>query len=79
MTNDPIRIDARGMKCPWPALRAAKAMREASRVEIVTDDPRAAQELGALASAGDWTFAPVSDPTGPCFRLERPEIRPLSL
>ncbi|WP_366810575.1 sulfurtransferase TusA family protein [Sphingomonas sp.] len=45
------RIDARGMRCPWPAIRAAKALREhpGEPVEVLADDPAAARELGLLA------------------------------
>ncbi|PZU11282.1 MAG: redox protein [Sphingobium sp.] len=54
----PVAIDARGMKCPWPALRAARAMREgAAAVLIDADDAIAPAELAALAQAHDWTFA----------------------
>ena len=50
------RVDARGMRCPWPALRLAKAMRDADAVTIHADDPRAAGELAALAQANGWTL-----------------------
>ncbi len=42
-------IDTRGMRCPWPVLRAAKALRAAESVIIVTDDPIAPAELAAFA------------------------------
>jgi len=46
------RIDARGMRCPWPAIRLAKALRDgATMVEIAADDPRAAGELASAAAA----------------------------
>ena len=45
-------IDARGMRCPWPALRLAKALRgDAGDVEILADDPVAPGELVAVAAA----------------------------
>ncbi len=48
----PLRIDARGLRCPWPALRLARALRSgAQRVDILADDPAAEREIGALASA----------------------------
>lgn len=50
------RIDARGMRCPWPAIRAAKALRESGSVEVLADDPAAARELAALAAAADAAF-----------------------
>jgi len=50
------QVDARGMRCPWPALRLARAMREADAVAILADDPRAAGELAALARNNGWTL-----------------------
>lgn len=51
------RIDARGMKCPWPALRAARAMRTVQAVLIEADDPIAGRELAAMAGERGWTFS----------------------
>ncbi|MCI4590278.1 sulfurtransferase TusA family protein [Sphingobium sp. BYY-5] len=45
------------MKCPWPALRAARAMREADAIIIEADDPNAATELEAMARQQQWAFA----------------------
>ena len=46
------RIDTRGMRCPWPAIRLARALRESTGpVEILADDPAAAGELAAVARA----------------------------
>ncbi|QUT08097.1 sulfurtransferase TusA family protein [Sphingobium phenoxybenzoativorans] len=70
---DPVRIDARGMRCPWPALRAAKAMRAADRVMIWADDPNAPKELAALAASG-WRLTDIADPLGPCFLIEKENI-----
>lgn len=40
------------MRCPWPAIRLAKALRDgATMVEIAADDPRAAGELASAAAA----------------------------
>ncbi|OQW48403.1 MAG: hypothetical protein A4S16_01095 [Proteobacteria bacterium SG_bin6] len=40
------------MRCPWPALRLARALREgADTVEVLADDPRASHELAAVAAA----------------------------
>jgi tRNA 2-thiouridine synthesizing protein A len=60
------------MKCPWPALRAARAMREAADMReliIRADDPIAEKELRALAVQQGWTFAVIDAAT---FRLSRP-------
>ena len=47
-------VDARGMRCPWPALRLARAMREAPHVLLIADDPQAGREVAALASERGW-------------------------
>ncbi|MDF7774624.1 sulfurtransferase TusA family protein [Sphingomonas sp. AOB5] len=46
-----IEIDARGMRCPWPAIRLAKALREhpGRAIEILADDPAAPRELALIA------------------------------
>ena len=51
MTNEAstLVVDARGMRCPWPALRLARAMREAADVLLIADDPQAGREVTALA------------------------------
>lgn len=56
----PVHVNARGMKCPWPVLRAAKAMREAVAITIEADDPMAPAELEALATQHGWAFTPVA-------------------
>ena len=58
MTNEtaqrPLTVDARGMRCPWPALRLARAMRDAADVLLIADDPQAAREVAALAREHGW-------------------------
>ena len=49
-----IEVDARGMRCPWPALRLARAMREAADVLLIADDPQAGREVAALAGENGW-------------------------
>jgi tRNA 2-thiouridine synthesizing protein A len=51
-------VDARGMRCPWPALRLARAMREAADVLLIADDPQAEREVAALAAGHGWKIAP---------------------
>lgn len=64
-----IQIDARGMRCPWPAIRLAKALRDgATVVEIEADDPRAGGELASAAAAVGARLAVVSEGR---FRAER--------
>jgi len=60
-TNDALHINARGMKCPWPALRVARAMRSNGRVTIEADDPIAHSELTALADQHGWRFAVLDE------------------
>jgi tRNA 2-thiouridine synthesizing protein A len=52
-----MRVDARGMRCPWPVLRAAKMLRHHDAIEILADDPIAAGELETLARENGWRFA----------------------
>lgn len=47
-------VDARGMRCPWPVLRLARAMRGANEVVLLADDPQAAREARALAVEQGW-------------------------
>lgn len=47
-------VDARGMRCPWPALRLARAMRDAPDVYLIADDPQAGREIAALAAEHGW-------------------------
>lgn len=64
-----IRIDARGMRCPWPAIRLAKALRDgATMVEIEADDPKAAGELASAAAAVGARLEVVGEGV---FRVER--------
>lgn len=59
------RIDARGMRCPWPVVRLARAMREgAEEVLILADDPIAPGEIAALAAARGWTVQPAGEDHG---------------
>ncbi|MDZ3830244.1 MAG: sulfurtransferase TusA family protein [Sphingopyxis sp.] len=69
----PALVDARGMRCPWPAVRLARAMREFRDVTLVADDPRAGAEVAALAAEHGWCVEPV-DVAGldePCWRVRR--------
>ena len=56
MTNSAaaLVVDARGMRCPWPALRLARAMRDAAEVVLIADDPQAGREVAALAVEHGW-------------------------
>ncbi|WP_420140526.1 sulfurtransferase TusA family protein [Sphingomonas sp.] len=54
-----IHVDARGMRCPWPVLRLARAMRAGDGVTILADDPAAPGEIRALAEAQGWRIAAI--------------------
>lgn len=60
MTNEgsTLVVDARGMRCPWPALRLARAMRDAADVLLIADDPQAGREVASLADEHDWQVEP---------------------
>ena len=50
-----LTVDARGMRCPWPVLRAARAMRETDRFILLADDPVARKDVPDLATLRGWT------------------------
>lgn len=57
MSAAPRRIDARGLLCPWPALRLARAAREMAGtgdVLVLADDPLARGELQKLCDERGW-------------------------
>ncbi|MEG8025322.1 sulfurtransferase TusA family protein [Sphingomonas aurantiaca] len=57
-----VRIDARGMRCPWPAIRLARALRDGARsVEVLADDPQALAELAAVAKASNAALGIILD------------------
>ena len=48
-----VQVDARGMRCPLPVLRLARALREhpeAAAFHVVADDPAAARDVPAFAA-----------------------------
>ncbi len=50
----PRVIDARGLKCPWPVLRAERAMREGQAFILLADDPVARDDVPAMARRHGW-------------------------
>lgn len=57
MTPDPVVVDARGLLCPWPALRLSRAARELGgrgQVHLLADDPIAPAEIAALCEERGW-------------------------
>ncbi|MBC2776935.1 sulfurtransferase TusA family protein [Parasphingopyxis marina] len=71
MSGAGVDIDARGLKCPWPALRLARTMRTAESAVIVADDPLAPREIAALAAERGWTVGPCATAIGPGWRVFR--------
>ncbi|HXH16268.1 MAG TPA: sulfurtransferase TusA family protein [Sphingomonas sp.] len=68
MVSGVVRIDARGMPCPWPAVRLARALRDgATTVEIIADDPQAPTELTVVAAEAGATIEIISDEIPPAF------------
>jgi tRNA 2-thiouridine synthesizing protein A len=56
------------MRCPWPALRLAKALRNGERsVIIIADDPQAPTELAAVAASANATIEIVLDEISQTF------------
>jgi tRNA 2-thiouridine synthesizing protein A len=70
------RLDTRGLKCPWPVLRAARIMREVDAVLILADDPVALIDIPALAQANDWTIEIVERDAHAEYRLQKSIIGP---
>ena len=63
-----VHIDARGMRCPWPAVRLARALRDGARhVEVLADDPQAPAELSAVAEASNAQVKIILDNFYPIF------------
>jgi tRNA 2-thiouridine synthesizing protein A len=53
-----VEVDARGLRCPWPALRLARAFRQGARtVRLRADDPAAPEEIAALAAERGWRLS----------------------
>ena len=60
------------MRCPWPALRVARAIREAGAGAVilaVADDPIAPREIGAVASERGWAVSVANTDIGQALRL----------
>lgn len=51
-------MDARGLRCPIPALRLARAVREggAGRYRLLADDPAAEGDIPALCAERGWVL-----------------------
>jgi len=71
--SEPLVLDLRGMRCPWPALRVARAIREsgpeAGEILAVADDPVAPREIAAVAEERGWSVASEITQIGAGLRL----------
>ena len=59
MSGGETRVDARGLLCPWPVIRLARAAREMGsigRIRILADDPMAPREIEQLCAERGWLF-----------------------
>lgn len=53
----PVIIDARGLRCPLPVLRLARAAPAAPDLcELWTDDPAAEKDVPAFITERGWTL-----------------------
>ncbi len=69
-----LLVDARGLRCPWPALRLARALRQApagTTVRVLADDPAAPAEIAALAAQRGWRVVPLAASDERGFRVTR--------
>ena len=73
------RLDARGLLCPLPALKARAALAELApgdTLTVLATDPEAPIDVGALAAEGDHGFAVERNPDGAwALRIEVGEGR----
>lgn len=64
--DGPVLIDARGLKCPWPALRLARAVRQSGggggTFELIAEDPAAARDIPRLAEENGWGIVTLAAP-----------------
>ncbi len=60
-------VDARGLRCPLPVLRAAAAARGAAAgqcFDLLADDPAAAHDVPAFARERGWSHVTSAEPNG---------------
>ena len=56
INSQPRPVDARGLRCPLPALRLARAVREngPGLYALLADDPAAEHDIPALCAERGW-------------------------
>ena len=60
-------VDARGLACPLPALKARAALTALApgdTLTVLATDPEAPVDIGALAAEGDHAFSAEGDAAG---------------
>lgn len=62
-TGGATEVDARGLRCPIPALRLARAVREGgpARYRLLADDPAAEGDIPALCAERGWVLLEAGD------------------
>lgn len=63
MDRQAINVDARGLRCPLPALRLAKAVRERGGgvYRLLADDPAARRDVPALCGERGWRLVDTGE------------------
>lgn len=70
-----LEIDARGQRCPWPAIRLARALREDHcSIQITADDPAAERELTAVAHAIGANIEQISNGLAAVYLITRGDV-----
>lgn len=69
-----LTIDARGMRCPWPAIRLARALRQGeTMIAITSDDPAAPAELAQVAASFGAEMVDLGGDLSASFRVFLPD------
>ena len=55
--SDMNTVDARGLSCPEPAMRAKQAMRQfgSGTIEVLIDNPASRDNVERIARLGGWS------------------------
>jgi selenium metabolism protein YedF len=71
-------VDARGLACPEPVLRARKALAESDEVQVIVDNDTAVENIRRLAAHSGCTFSVTRTSGGWEIDLKRtaPAMRP---
>jgi tRNA 2-thiouridine synthesizing protein A len=67
-------LDARGLKCPLPVLkarRALKALPAGASLDVLADDPAAPADFRSFSHAAGYRLETLDEPKGWRFRLSR--------